>query len=637
MSGQKANDHAMTMAGLNLIQQALTIYDSDLRLVISNAPFRSIFGLPDHLCEPGADFSETIRFLAERGEYGPVEDIDAFVKGRVEQAQNFEPHYMERTRANGRTISVEGSPLPQGGWVTVYTDITSTKRAEQLLRARSEELSDKLVLHAEELSAANRELGATVTALEEAKRHITEAEARARLTAEMMPAHIAHVDADRHYTYSNRRLSTVMPGSSPDPVGQHAATVLGTQPWSVIGPQLDRAYDGKPSVFEFNHEPSSRRIRVALTPDASTGGVYILSMDITEETQTRAALQQTRRRAIAAQMISGLAHDFSNLLTIILGTQSRLQRMDYLPKGADDLINATLSAARRGGTLLNRIADMTGAREVTPEPTNIGSFLSDFATLASAALPQQISLTVNNLIPHDTLLLDSGMLQDSLLNLVLNAQDACDGAGEITLTAQAVKNIWVEFSVRDTGPGFSKKAIAHAFEPFFTTKGDEGSGLGLAMVYDMTKLAGGRATVKNTETGAQVSIRLPLRPAAKPLLSPGLVLLVEDSPDLRANVREMLISKGHAVIEATTADEALTLVNQIPEITLILSDISLEGDASGVDFIGRLPEPHPPCFLMTSLPKTHPLYREGLKRAPILNKPFSETDLATFLRMEPAQ
>lgn len=126
----------------------------------------------------------------------------------------------------------------------------------------------------------------------------------------MMPAHIAHVGPDRCYTYSNRRLTSVMPGSKAEIIGVHAAEVLGAQPWSVIGPQLDKAYAGEPSVFEFSHEPSSRRIRVALTPDQSAGGVYILSMDITEESQTRAALQQTRRREMAAQLTSGLAHDF---------------------------------------------------------------------------------------------------------------------------------------------------------------------------------------------------------------------------------------------------------------------------------------------------------------------------------------
>ncbi len=627
-------EHAMTMAGLNLIGQAITIYDSDLKLVVANQKFRDMFKLPDEFNTPGADFGTTIRHLAERGEYGAVDDIDDFVKARVDLAMAFESHYLEREMANGRWISVEGAPLPDGGgWVAVYTDITSNKKQEKLLSARSEELSDQLLSRAEELSATNRELGATVTALEEAKRQLTAVEARTRLTTEMMPAHIAHVGPDRCYTYSNRRLSSIMPGSKTNIVGQFAGDVLGEQPWAVIGPQIERAYAGKPSVFEFTHEPSSRRIRVALTPDETTGGVYILSMDITEETQTRAALQQTRRREIAAQMISGLAHDFSNLLTIILGMQSRLQKMP-LPNEANELITATLSAARRGGTLLNRIADMTGAREVHPEPTDIRAFLRDFTILANAALPGGVTLAVNNLIAADALMLDAGMLQDSLLNLVLNARDAIGHTGEITLTAHTVQNTWAEFNVADTGPGFSEQALEHAFEPFFTTKGGEGSGLGLAMVYDMTKLAGGRVRHTNTETGGLVSLRLPLRAVSDPL-APGLVLLVEDSPDLRASIRDMLTGAGHTVIEATSVDEALVLAGQIPDISLVLSDISLEGDATGVDLMDRLPDPHPPCRLMTSLPITHDLHQQALQRAPVLAKPFSEHQLLAFLSQEP--
>ena len=188
-----------TKAGLNLIAQALTIYDSDLRLAVCNAPFQNMFDLPDHLVTPGAAFEETIRHLADRGEYGEVEDIDLFVRERVEQAQAFQPHYMERTRANGRTISVEGSPLPQGGWVTVYTDITRTKQQEALLRARSDALSEQVIAHAEQLSASNRQLAAMITRLEETKRQLTESEARTRLTTEMMPAHIAHVDPSGLY------------------------------------------------------------------------------------------------------------------------------------------------------------------------------------------------------------------------------------------------------------------------------------------------------------------------------------------------------------------------------------------------------------------------------------------------------
>ena len=634
---------AMTMAGLNLIQQALSIYDSDLRLVVCNRPFREMFALPEALTRPGAGFEETIRFLVTRGEYGEIDDIEAAVSQRVEQARAFEPHYMERTRPDGRTISVEGSPLPQGGWVTVYTDITHTKQQEALLRARSEELSDRVLSYAEKLASTNRKLESTITALEEAKRQLTETEARTRLTTEMMPAHIAHVDPDRIYTFSNRRLNTVMPGRPSSIVGLHIAEALGESAHEAIRPHLDAAFAGRASVFEFTDEDSSRRIRTAFTPDRDpeTGeinGVYILSMDVTEETQARTALQQTRRREMAAQLTSGMAHDFSNLLTIIMGSQSRLQRMD-LPGEARELVAATLSAANRGGALLNRIADITGAREWHPAPTDLPALLADLETLAAPALPAGMTLRIGNEIAHDALLLDSGMVQDSLLNLILNARDACaaDGTGEIVLRVRPVQDTWAEFSVTDTGPGFSQAALDHALEPFFSTKGGEGSGLGLAMVYDMTKLAGGHVRLSNPPGGGgRVTMRLPLRPApAATPVAPGLVLLVEDSPDLREGVRAMLTEAGHAVIEATGVDEAAALLDEVPGITLVLSDIQLEGDATGIDLadtLTRMKAP-PPCRLMTSLPPDDPLHRAAATRAPVLQKPFAAAALAAFLQL----
>lgn len=219
---QSSETAALTQAGLNLIQQALSIYDRRLTLVIGNRQFQDMFDLPNDLVQPGAPFSETIRYLAERGDYGAVGDIDLFVQSRVDQALDFEPHYMERTRANGRVISVEGHPLPQGGWVTVYTDITPIKRQESLLRARSEELSDQVLTYTEELAQTNRALTSSNTALEETKRQLTVMESRTRLTAEMMPAHIARIDRDLHYTFSNRRLGKVFPGRPTDLLGLHA-------------------------------------------------------------------------------------------------------------------------------------------------------------------------------------------------------------------------------------------------------------------------------------------------------------------------------------------------------------------------------------------------------------------------------
>ncbi len=624
---------SLMASGLNLIAQGLTIFDQNLRLAVCNAPFQQMFDLPDDLVAPGASFRDTIRHLAERGEYGEIDDISTFVEERVEQALAFEPHYMERTRANGATISVEGSPLPQGGWVTVYTDISHTKAQEALLRTRASELSDQVLGHTEALSTTNRKLAATVTALEEAKRQLTQTEARTRLTTEMMPAHIAHVDGDGRYTFSNRRLNTVMPDRPSDIVGMQIADALGTFAYGRIEPSLRQAYRGEASVFEFTDEASARRIRVAFTPE-SAGGVYILSMDITEETQARVALQQNRRRALATQMTSGLAHDFSNLLTIILGLQSKLSHQPDLTPEAKVLIDGTLSAARRGGELLNAIGDMTAGRSVRPAATDIKTLLDDLRTMAQSTLPDGITLRVGQSDLSDQIMLDPGMVKDSLLNLILNARDACGPKGEINVHTRTVHDTWLEFVVTDSGPGFSDTALDHGFDPFFTTKGSEGSGLGLPMVYDMTKRAGGDLKLGNGTHGARVRLRLPLRPA--PASTGALVLLVEDEAELRQHYRDMLMGLGHSVIEAENVDEAIALTADLPDIGFVLSDVNLKtGARSGVDLAQQIAGALP-VILMTSLPPGDPLHTAAQAVAPVLRKPYAAHELAALLTSEVA-
>lgn len=631
MNTSASQKDLMTTAGLNLIQQALSIYDQDLRLVQANRQFQAMFNLPPELVRSGARFEDTIRHLCITGEYGPIDDIEDAIERRVETARAFQPHYMERTRANGRIVSVEGAPLPQGGWVTVYTDITATKQQEALLRARSEELSDELLTRAEELAATNRQLTSANTRLEEARRSLAEMEARIRLTTEMLPAHIAHVSPQHIYTYSNRRLSRILPGRPSHIVGLHIADVLGPQVHQAVRPYIDAALEGRAGVVEFTDEASSRRIRTALTPNGPDG-VYIMSMDVTEETQTRAALTQTRRRELAAQVTSGMAHDFSNLLTIIMGLQSQLSRL-ALPEAAQTLVTATQGAAKRGGDLLNRIADMTGGREHSPGATDWPAFMRDFETLARSALPEAVSLRIDNSAQAERLWLDTGMLQDSLLNLVLNARDAIgEEPGEIAITSSNVQGTWLQIRVSDSGPGFSTTALEKATYPFFTTKGNEGSGLGLSMVYDMTQRAGGRMRIANHAGGAEVTLSLPWREAPHLSAAGGLALLVEDSPDLRHSIRQMLVETGYSVIEAPTAGEAIEIIHNLDSLTLILSDLSLEGSATGIDLFDKLPEGAPPFLMMTSLRPDHPLHRAARVRGPVLQKPFDANQLRIFLR-----
>ena len=627
----------LTRTGLNLIQQALSIFDSNLRLAVCNKRYQEMFDFPDAFVTPGVSFEDTIRYLVRRGEYGPVEDQDEAVRLRVDAARAFVAHYLERIRPNGRWVSVEGFPLPQGGWVTVYTDITEVRVQQQMLRARSAELSEQLLAHSERLSETNRALSATNTALQAAKTQLTEMEARTRLTTEMMPAHIAHVDPDLRYTYTNRRLTSVIPGRPSQIIGLTGREALGDSSFAKIEPYLLRALSGEPSVFEFTDDESGRRIRAALTPDQSgTGpinGVYILSMDITEESQARAAVLQTRKRELAAQLTSGLAHDFANLLTIILGLQSRLDRLD-LPAGARDLVTSTLGAARRGGVLLDRIASISGRRALRPAAVDLPAFLRDLGHLAGGALPDGITLETAAEGLEAPVLLDAGSLQDSLLNLILNARDAIGQApGRIILRARAVHQTWIEFTVTDTGTGFSPEALSRGLDPFFTTKGGEGSGLGLSMVYDQTTLSGGMVRLENPAGGgARVEVRLPYRPAPSAIRTPArMILLVEDDDDIREAVREMLRGLGHTVIEAASVDEAEAL-SDLPGLDLILTDINLRGGRTGLDLALALHDRgQSSVALMTSLPPSDPLRQRAAARFPLLPKPFDANALARFL------
>lgn len=608
----------LTRSGLNLIGQALSIFDADLRLAVSNHQYKAMFDLPDELICPGSRFQDTIDFLVRRGEYGPQDDPDSAVRFRVNQARAFQPHYFERERPNGRWIAVEGAPLAQGGWIAVYTDITDAKRQESLLRARSEELSEQVLDHAERLASANRELAATNTALQEAQRILTRTEARTRQVTEMVPAHIAHLGTDYHYTFSNRQLPLVFPGSPANITGYTVEQVLGPETFTKLRPWIERAMAGEAQVFEITHKSSGRRIRIALTPDRLGQGVYVLSTDVSAEVQAREALSHASKRNLAAQLTSGMAHDFGNLLTIILGLQGRLTSA-ALPDHARNDVEATLAAARRGVSLLEKLSKISGQREMSLQPINLPALLNDVVGLARPSLGDNVQLQLKIDLPQGDVLIDPDSLQDSLFNLILNANAAISGEGNIQLTAE-ISGDWIEVMVQDNGPGFSSEALLHATEPFFSTKVGQGSGLGLSMVYDQTKLIGGTMRLSNTEKGACVTLRLPKRKARRQM-----ILLVEDDDLIRADIRSQLIALGHIVIEAASLSEAYQMTD-LSGLTLILSDIQL-GDGLGSD----LANAGLPLILMTSLPSGNLLRQQD---SIVLTKPFTLSQLATALAEE---
>jgi signal transduction histidine kinase/CheY-like chemotaxis protein len=429
-------------------------------------------------------------------------------------------------------------------------------------------------------------------------------------------------------------LDTIIPNRPKNIYGMHFEKALGTEAYTNIKPHFEKALKGQSSSLEFTLKNSGKQVRVAFTPDVDKDGqvigVYLLSMDLTEEANARRALTHARRRELAAQLTSGLAHDFSNLLTIILGQQNKLEAIENLPIAIEENVATTKAAALRGGALLDGLAQIDGKRTLTVRPTDFADFIKGIKQLAGAAVSQNVALEINDEVGAVQLMMDQGFAQDALLNLILNANEAIQCKGTILVTARRVEH-WLEFIVKDTGPGFSDKALQNVFTPFFTTKkGSAGRGLGLATVFDFAKVSGGRVDAKNRENGgAVVSMRIPYVTALP--IKPGLVLLVEDNLEIRQTIRDYLRQMGHSVLEANSAEEALTL-SRISDLTHIITDLMLEGELTGYDLAKRLHDDGKtiPIFIVTALPQENALRKKAAKSFPVLHKPFSDIELATL-------
>jgi len=617
----------MVLSGLNLIKQAISLHDEDLRLIAANRRFQQMFSLPDALVAPGAEFRDIVMYLTQKGEYGQVDDVADFVDEKVRLAFTFEPHYFERTRSNGTSISVEGSPFQQGGWISVYTDITEAKRQEDFFRSHTETLSEELLQRSEDLARANRTLSATVNALEVAKQEVTDSREHLALMNTMTPGHIAHVNAAGVYTHSNGYLPTILPVGEGDIVGQSFEDVLGASVWARVAPQFARVLQGEQTTSEIRDEASGRFVRLAMTPDFAdekVQGAYILTVDVTDEVSARAALAHARRKELATQLTSGMAHDFANLLTIILGQQAKLDELAALHPALAEVSATINSAAKRGGELIENLSRIDAHRSLNPTPITVADFVTDVRQLARAAVPDDAKLSIAIDLPDARLTFDRGFAQDAILNLVLNAAEAQVGPATISVKLQRAADGMLEVAVTDNGPGFSEDALANALAPFYSTKsGKIGRGLGLTTAFDFAKSSGGTMRLSNRASGgARVALRIPYTPARTG--QAGLVLLVDDTLDVRQTMRSFLRRAGHAVVEAASVDEALKL-HSLEGLTHIVTDLAI-GEGSGLDVAAQAPSGIP-ILIVTGLPAADPLRQRAEAAHPVLSKPF---DFATF-------
>ena len=631
----------LMQAGLDMVNQGFTIIDSDLRLVAWNRAFIEMLEFPPEFGRFGTPFETFMRYNAERGEYGPG-PVDELVAERVNAARAFEPHYFERMRPNGRVIAVRGEPVPGRGFVTLYTDITEQRNFERLIREQNSELERRVAERTEALSRS---------------------EQRLRLITDAIPALIAYFDRDRVYRFANRGYAEWFGRRKEDIPGREIADVMGERLHAELLPHIDAVLAGRSVSYEYALRRGDGCLRHASStlvpefgPDGEVRGAYVLSADVTEQKNTQAALLQARKMEAVGQLAGGLAHDFNNMLTVVIGNLAALKERQPDDVALADCLDPALTAARRGVDLIRRLLSFSRQQSLEPRPVDVCRLLGELLPLMRRSLPE--SIAVATCLPEAALaaMTDPPQLENALLNLVFNARDAMAGGGTLTirvaartLSGQAAADLdlapgdYIEIAVVDSGKGMNAAVLARALEPFFTTKGyAAGSGLGLSMVYGFAKQSGGGLRLSSTPgTGTEALLHLPrCAPAAQAetegigalpaVVGRELVLLVEDDAEVRRVVRMQLTGLGYPVIEAANGAEGLALLDQIREIALVVSDVVMPGGTDGLSLARAVRERRPEVgMLLISGYAGGPDVPAG--DVPLLAKPFARHELAAAL------
>ena len=316
-----------------------------------------------------------------------------------------------------------------------------------------------------------------------------------------------------------RRLTeTLLPGGLCDNASQELANLVGSGNTARCG--LRRRVTAR------RKDASLFSAEVDFTPIDVDGGHFITAFarDISETMQAEQQLMQAQKLESIGQLTGGLAHDFNNLLGIIIGS------LDLLVPTADDplqqeLLSASLTAAHRGTDITRALLAVARRRAVKPQPVNVNALIEEMAPLLRQTAGRRIALELSASAVTPVCNIESGGLNNVLVNLVINARDAMPEGGSIIVYAYSMEILpqslaaplelkpgpYLVVGVDDSGCGMTPEVAMHAFDPFFTTKPrGQGTGLGLAMVYGFARQSGGTARIQSAPgRGTSVQLLLP--------------------------------------------------------------------------------------------------------------------------------
>jgi PAS domain S-box-containing protein len=535
----------------------LSVFNADLQLVVSNTEFRRLLDLPDTLLAgPVTRFEDFIRFNAEQGEYGPC-DIEATVQARVARAREWtEPHQFERVRPNGIPLEIRGGPMPGGGFISTYSDISARHRAEA------------------ELQRASALLRGSIDSLDDA---------------------YALFDPDDRLVLCNQPYrdlyplcaDLMQPGASFEDIvragaerGQYAEAAGRLEAWVAERMAIHR----QPASLLTQRLGDGRILRIGerRMADGHTVGYRV---DITEFVHATEAAQEASRSK--SQFLANMSHEIRTPMNAILGMLALLKKTELTARQAD-YTGKTEGAARSLLGLLNDILDFSkveaGKMALDLHPFRPDQLLHDLAVILAAntaGKPIEVLFDVDPALPA-VLIGDAMRLQQVLINLGGNAIKFT-AQGEVVVSLAVVHRsaeaVTIEIAVRDSGIGIAPENQQRIFSGFSqaeasTTRRFGGTGLGLAICRRLVGLMGSDLQLDSEiGRGSRFHFRVDLAVgdaaatadlAAPPLRQPVSlrVLVVDDNASARALMDRMAQSLGWQVTLADGGAAALACLQR---------------------------------------------------------------------------
>jgi len=380
-----------------------------------------------------------------------------------------------------------------------------------------------------------------------------------------------------------------------------------------------------------------------------------ISEAIAERETVEAALRQSQKMEVVGQLSGGIAHDFNNLLAGITGSLDMIKLRLSQGRVADveRYVAVAAGATQRAAALTHRLLAFSRRQTLVPSCTDVNGLISGMEELIQRTVGPAISLKVDLGAALSTCLVDGAQVENSLLNLCINARDALIEGGTIRvstfneflgpssdLDSKLQPGVYLTICVADDGAGMNEETLSRAFEPFFTTKPlGAGTGLGLSMVYGFAMQSGGQVKIRSAiGEGTAVYLQLPHHSgpieaaheripflAEEPGISDVTVLVVDDEPTVRMFVSELLTGVGYRVIESADGFSGLKILESNATIDLLVSDIGLPGGIDGFEMVarGRHSRPNLPVVFITGYAEPSIITERTLEPSTaLITKPF---------------